>query len=186
MDHRPFEGWLLDDERLTPEQERDLRSHLRSCAECTTLARANRTLRAAPMTEPAPGFAVRFQARLAAERKVQRRRSFLGWTLLLVVGMGVLFLLIRPYLAYLSWSPAQIVATWLSNLIYIGLTARAMGLIGNTLLEVIVSFVPPYVWAASFALFGGIGSLWVISFRKLGRLSMPGQPVQSAAYRLKE
>jgi hypothetical protein len=186
MDHRPYEDWLLDDERLTPEKERDLRSHLRTCADCAALARANQALRAAPMSVPAAGFAVRFQARLAAERKVQRRRSFFGWTLLLLVGMAALFFLVRPYLAYLSWSPAQLAATWLSNLVYIGLTARAMSLIGNTLLDVFVSFVPSYVWAASFALFGGIGSLWVLSFRKLGRFSLPGEPVKTAAYRLKE
>ena len=107
-------------------------------------------------------------------------------TLLLLVGMAALFFLVRPYLAYLSWSPAQLAATWLSNLVYIGLTARAMSLIGNTLLDVFVSFVPSYVWAASFALFGGIGSLWVLSFRKLGRFSLPGEPVKTAAYRLKE
>jgi hypothetical protein len=39
MDHRPYEDWLLDDERLTPEQDRDLRIHLRNCPECAALAR---------------------------------------------------------------------------------------------------------------------------------------------------
>jgi hypothetical protein len=186
MDHLPYEGWLLDDERLTPEQERDLRSHLRGCPNCAALVRANMALRAAPMSVPATGFALRFQTRLAAERKLQRRRSFFGWTLLLVMGMGLLFWLARPYMAYLSWSPLQFAVTWLSNLVYLGLTMRAMTLIGNTLLEVLVSFVPSYIWALSFALFGGIGSLWVLSFRRFGRLTLPEQPVKSAAYRLKE
>ncbi len=31
MNHRPFEDWLLDDQPLTPEQKRDLQSHLRTC-----------------------------------------------------------------------------------------------------------------------------------------------------------
>lgn len=186
MVHLPYETWLLDDERLTPEQERDLRSHLRGCPDCSALARANLALRAAPMSVPANGFALRFQARLAAERKLQRQRSFLGWTLLVVMGMGFLFWLARPYMAYLSWSPLQLGITWLSNLVYLVLTMRAASLIGNTLLDVLVSFVPSYVWALALALFGGLGSLWVISFRKFGSLVLREQAVKSAAYRLKE
>ena len=85
MDHRPYEDWLLEDERLTPEQDRDLRIHLRNCPECSALARANMALRSAPVTAPAEGFALRFQVRLAAERKVQRRRSLIGLFLMAVV-----------------------------------------------------------------------------------------------------
>ncbi len=170
MDHRPYENWLLDDERLTPEQERDLRLHLRTCVECAALSRANMTLRAAPMSVPAQGFALRFQARLAAERKVQRKRSIFGLTLLLLVGTGALLWFTAPYLTLLAQSPAQLVTTWISNLIYVGLTLRAVSLIGNTLLDVLSSFVPSYTWALSFALFGGIGSLWALSFRRLGRI----------------
>jgi hypothetical protein len=170
MVHQPYETWLLDDERLTPEQERDLRLHLRTCVTCTALARANLTLRAAPMSAPAQGFALRFQARLAAERKAQRQRSFIGLTLLLLVGTAVLLWLTGPYLALFAQSPARMVTSWVSNLVYLGLTLRAVGLIGNTLLGMLSSFVPSYAWALSFALFGGIGSLWALSFRRLGRI----------------
>lgn len=168
MDHRPYENWLLDDERLTTEQERELRTHLRNCPECAALDRGNMALRAAPVFEPAAGFAVRFRVRLAAERKVQRRRSLIGWTLLLFIGMGVLLTLVTPYLAYFS-SPVELVMTLMSNLVTIGLTLRTMSLIGNTLLDVFVSFVPPYVWVLSTVLFGGMGALWIFSFRKFGK-----------------
>jgi hypothetical protein len=169
MDHRPYENWLLDDERLTAEQERDLRVHLRNCPECASLDRANMTLRAAPVAAPAPGFTVRFEIRLAAERQVQRRRNILGWTLLLMVGMGVLLVLVTPYSTYFS-SPAQLATVLVSNLIDFGLTLRTVSLVGNTLFDVFTSFVPPSVWALSFTLFGGVGFLWVFSFRKLGRI----------------
>jgi hypothetical protein len=171
MDHRPYEDWLLDDERLTPEQDRDLRIHLRNCPECAALARANLTLRSAPVSPPAEGFALRFQTRLAVERKIQRRRSLIGLFLMAVVGVVGLFWLLSPYLPYLTLSPTQLVSLWISNLVYLALTARVMGAIGNTLLNVLASFVPSYVWALSVALLGGTGFLWTFSFRRVGKYS---------------
>ena len=171
MDHRPYEDWLLDDERLTPEQDRDLRIHLRNCPECAGLARGNMALRSAPVTAPAEGFALRFQVRLAAERKVQRRRSLIGLFLMAVVGVGGLVWLLFPYLPYLTLPPAQLTSLWISNLVYLGLTVRVLGVLGNTLLNVLASFVPSYVWALSVALLGGTGFLWTFSFRRVGKYS---------------
>jgi len=171
MDHRPYEDWLLNDERLTPEQDRDLRIHLRSCPECAALTRANMALRSAPVTAPAEGFALRFQVRLAAERKVQRRRSLIGLFLMVVVGVGGLFWLLYPYLPYLTLPPVQLASLWISNLVYIALTARALGVLGNTLLNVLASFVPTYVWALSVALLGGTGFLWTFSVRRVVKYS---------------
>ncbi len=170
MDHRPYENWLLDDERLTAEQERDLRAHLRNCPECAALGRANMALRAAPMSVPPAGFVPRLQVRLAAQRKAQRLRNFFGLTLILVIGISVLLLLVPPYLVYLSSSPAQLAAAWITNLVYVGLTLREVSQNGNTLLNVIASFVPSYVWALSFALVGGGGFLWVFSSQRLARI----------------
>jgi hypothetical protein len=171
MDHRPYEDWLLDDERLTSEQDRDLRIHLRSCPECAALARANMALRSAPVTVPAEGFALRFQVRLAAERKIQRRRSLIGLFLMVVVGVGGLFWLLSPYLSYLTLPPEQLASLWISNLVYLALTARVLGVLGNTLLNVLASFVPTYVWALSLALLGGTGFLWTFSVRRVGKYS---------------
>ena len=175
MDHRPYEDWLLNDERLTTEQDRDLRVHLRNCPECGALARANLALRSAPVTAPAAGFAFRFQTRLQAERKIQRRRSIIGLSLLSVVGMGSILWLLFPFLPYLRLPPAQLASLWVSNLIYIGLTARALGVLGTTLLNVLASLVPTYVWALTMLLLGGTGFLWMISFRRIGKF------LQSAA-----
>ena len=169
MDHRPYKDWLLNDERITPDQDRDLRVHLRNCPECAALARANLALRSAPVTAPAPGFALRFQTRLQAERKVQRRRSLLGFSILAVVGMSGIFWLLFPFLPYLSLPPTQLASLWLNNLIYIALTARALGALGNTLLNVLASLVPPYVWVLSMLLLGGTGFLWTISIRRVSK-----------------
>lgn len=171
MDHRPYEDWLLNDERLTAEKDRDLRVHLRNCPECTALARANMALRAAPATAPAEGFSLRFQARLRAQRRVQQGRSLFGLFLLAVVGAGGLFWLLLPYLPFLALPPAQLAGLWISNLVYIGLTVRAMGALGSSLLNVLASLVPVYAWALMMALGTGMGFLWTVSFRRIGKFA---------------
>ena len=175
MDHRPYEDWLLNDERLATDQDRDLRIHLRNCPECAALARANMALRSAPVTASAAGFTLRFQARLAAQRKVQFRRSLIGLSLLGVVGMGGLVWLLLPYLPYLRLPPGQLARLWISNLVYLALTVRALAAMGNTLLNVLVTLIPAYVWAFSLLMLGGLGFLWTISFRRVSKI------LQSAA-----
>jgi len=152
---------------LTADQERDLRIHLRNCPQCAVLARANMALRAAPMSTPAEGFAMRFQTRLVEERKAQNWRSFLGWILLLLIGLGVALLVATPYLAYLT-SPTKLVGTWVNGLSSINTSLRVVSLVGATFLDVLESFVPPYVWFLSMVLFGGAVFLWVSSLRKFG------------------
>jgi hypothetical protein len=169
MDHRPFEDWLLDDERLTPEQERDLRTHLRSCPKCAALARANQTLRAAPVSVPAAGFAFRFQTRLAAERKVQRRRSILGILLLVATGIGILLWVAIPFLSYLQLAPWQILLAWFNEVVYITFTARTFSVIGGTLVKILTGLIPPYAWILALVLFGFLGSVWTASLRWAGK-----------------
>jgi hypothetical protein len=169
MDHQPYKNWLLDDERLSAEQERDLRSHLRNCPECAALDRSNMVLRAAPMSVPAPDFTARFQVRLAAERRAQRVSGILSIGLVLVVGTGALLFLLPSYLAYLSLSPTQFAVTLISPLVNLAVTLYTTSLSGSPLVDVVISFVPPYMWALSLALFG-VGCLWVLSLRKFTRL----------------
>ena len=184
MDHQPYENWLLDDERLTAEQERDLRAHLRNCPDCAALSRANLALRAAPMSVPPLGFVPRLQVRLAAQRKAQRWRNIFGLTLILVIGISVLLFAVPPYLVYLSSSPAQLAATWITNLVYFGLTLQDVSQNSGTFLSAIAPFVPVYVWGLLIALVGGIGLLIVLSSRRFARLpqlsgqekpSLPGE-----------
>ena len=175
MDHQPYEEWLLNDERLTPDQARDMRIHLRNCPECAALERANLALRSAAVTAPVAGFTLRFQTRLAAQRKTQYRRSLIGFSLLAVFGVSGLVWLLFPYLPYLSLPPAQLASLWISNLVYLALTVRVLGALGNTLFNVVASLVPPYVWALSMLFLCGAGFLWTVSFRRIGKF------LQSAA-----
>ncbi len=171
MEHRPYEDWLLNDERLTPEQERDLRTHLRSCPTCSTLARANLSLRAAPVAAPSAGFALRFQARLAAERKTQQRRSAVGMSVLAVAGLAALAWVLLPYLEYLRLEPWQILLAWFNQVVYFAFTVRTLGILSSTLLNVVAALIPPYAWVAALGLSIVIGSVWTISFRRVGKVA---------------
>ncbi len=166
MEHQPFETWLLNDELLKPEQQRDLRRHTAACLQCAALARANLSLRAAPVARPANGFALRFQRRLAAERKIQRRRTSIGLVLLTLVSIGVVLWLMTPALPYLSLSPAQLFITWVSALIYLSTAVQAIATISNVLSRVVLDLVPLSLWAISLVAASGLSALWLSTLRK--------------------
>lgn len=175
MVHQHYEQWLLNDERLTPEQERDLRVHLRNCPNCAALARANLALRAAPVVAPPHGFTLRFQERLAAQRELQRKRSLAGIFLLGLAGMIALGLVLLPFLPYLTLGPEQLFTLWVSNLVYIAIMIRMVSAIGLTLLNVTGAFIPDYSWILALALF------FVLSFGLKASARRVGQFAKSAA-----
>ena len=53
MNHRPFEDWLLDNAALTPDQKRQLQTHLQTCSSCTAIAEVNLALKSVRLAEPA-------------------------------------------------------------------------------------------------------------------------------------
>ncbi len=90
MNHQPFEDWLLEDQPLTLEQQRELQAHLRSCPACTAIAESNLALHSVHMISPAAGFARRFQTRLAHRREQQRWRQIIGTVILVLGGLALL------------------------------------------------------------------------------------------------
>jgi hypothetical protein len=171
MVHQHYEAWLLNDERLTPEQERDLRIHLRSCPDCAALARANLALRAAPVVASPKGFALRFQERLAAQRQVQRRRAIFGVFLLTLAGLGLLGWALLPFLPYLALEPEQVFALWVSNLVYIAMVIRTVSAIGLTLLNVAGAFIPDTAWIAALTLVFGLSFVLKKTARRVGQFA---------------
>lgn len=170
MVHQPYEGWLLDDEHLTPEQERELRTHLRICPDCAALARSNLALRAAPVVPAPQGFTLRFQQRLAAQRKAEAKRARLGIALLALSGAGALLLALRPFLPYLALGPEQLFAAWVSHLLYAAFVFRTLSAVGLTLLSVADAFLPDYAAIGALALFVLFSAGLKVSIRKVGQL----------------
>jgi hypothetical protein len=91
MNHQPFEDWLLNDQPLTPIEKRNLDAHIRTCEFCAALVETSLELHAVRMVLPMPGFAGRFQKRLAARRIADRRRRQWGLIMFLLGGAGLLF-----------------------------------------------------------------------------------------------
>lgn len=112
MNHQPFEEWLFAEEPLEGGQNRQLQEHLEDCAHCNHLDDALKSvehkLRVAPMVAPAPGFAQRWQAQLAArqQRAIIARQRTITWTVLGIFGGSAL--------ALLGYLGAQQIATYTS------------------------------------------------------------------------
>ena len=166
MDHQHFENLLLNDTPIPREEESAFQAHLKVCARCAALAEVNRSLNHVVMAAPAPGFTSRFQARLAAQRKAQRKRYFFGIFILLFSGVGVGLWVALPIISTLLFSPTELLTSWAqtlaSTLVMIENIVDAASVIGR----VAVGFIP----AKTFGLALGVISLlslgWMISFQK--------------------
>lgn len=170
MSHRPFEDWLLADEPLTVEQKQELRNHLRACIECTAIAEVNLALRKAHTAAPAPGFARRWQARLAAERKRQRRRQAIGLTILSLGGVGLLAWFSMPIVMAAAASPAKWIVNWLGYLLFLTTFLNAAGEAVGLLMHILSDFLPPYVLPLLLSSLAGSSLLGAASLWKITHL----------------
>jgi len=167
MVHQPFEEWLLNDEILTSQQEKDLQTHLRSCPACSALFRANLSLRAVPVSKPAPGFACCFEARLAAERVNQRRRVAIGLVMLIGAGGFLIWRILLPVFPFLRLEPLQLVWPWFGSLTYFALALRTVSALGTALFNVFTQAIPVYLWWAGLAIFSFAAYAWQFSLHKV-------------------
>ena len=169
MKHQPFEEWLLDDRLISPEQKRELDSHLRTCADCSALAETGMALRSVKFASPREGFASRFQVRLAERKVADRRRRFWGSILFTFGGLALLIWLLFPYLLTFFSSPA----TWISILVewgvYLITTIRALAEAGSVVLDVLPSFLSPFMWMILLSAVAGISLLWSVSIWRFVR-----------------
>ena len=82
--------WL--DGRLVQAEIEQVEEHIATCPDCRTaldaLRHVDRLLSTAPLALPAPGFTLRFQARLAARHR--RRRTWAGILTLGLATLGIL------------------------------------------------------------------------------------------------
>ncbi|MBT3189109.1 MAG: hypothetical protein HN736_04950 [Anaerolineae bacterium] len=169
MDHQHFEKKLLNEEQMTPEENRALQSHLHDCAICSALADANLALGNVTMVTPAPGFTNRFTARLAARRKAQKRRYFYGGLILLLSGTGLLLWFSFPTLSVFFSSPVTLLSTWASFIVSTISFLRVFSEVGRVLLNVATGFIPTSTLGFSLSLFSILGMLLIASSQKLFR-----------------
>ena len=169
MNHQPFEDWLLNETPITPEQRRELDSHLRSCAYCAALVETGIVLHSVKMISPAEGFTTRFQAKLAERKLAERRRRIFGAVLFAVGGLGFLLWLTGPSILRVISSPEAWIATFVEWGIFLITTLQAMGYAGSVLLRVIPDFMPPFVWMVLVSAIAGISLMWSVSIWRFVR-----------------
>jgi uncharacterized integral membrane protein len=170
MNHRPFEDWLLDDQPLTPEQKRDLQSHLRSCNSCSAIAESNMALHTHHMVLPAPGFSDRFQVRLAHRRSEQRWRQLIGTLVLVLGGLGLLYWVAGPAIQEALRSPAEWITTAVGYLLYVLSSIQAIGEASSILLRVVPNFVSPASLIFISFLISGFCFFCIVSIWRVNRL----------------
>jgi len=169
MNHQPFEDWLLEDESLTIQQERELQVHLRSCTSCLGIAASNVALHTRHLVLPQPGFTERFKPRLAAWKREQLRRQALGTVVLVAAGLALLYAVAGPAMVEAVRSPAA----WMRNVTVYVLSlftmASVAGQVGSVLLRSLSGLIPPGAgWAVMVGGFS-LGILWASLMRRLLR-----------------
>ena len=169
MNHRPFETWLLNDQPLNLEEKRELQGHLQDCPHCTALAEVNLELHSVKMATPAPGFAVRFQKRLEAQRLRERRNRLVGVSILAAGSLGLTTWYAAPYVMRFIGSPAEWLAAMTKFLLSLFEMGKALGDLGSILLRVLPGFVPPFAWLVVFSAFCGVVLLWSVSIWRFSR-----------------
>jgi hypothetical protein len=169
MDHRPFEGWLLNNQTLTAEEKRQLNIHLQGCSSCSALAEVNLALKSVRVAEPAAGFTDRFQARLAARKQALRRKNLWGFLLLTLSVSSVLTLIAWPIITSLLQSPVDLLSAWFYSLLSSWVSLIAMAHAGLVLFKVIPDFIPAYIWTVILFAACGWSLLWVFSLFKFAK-----------------
>ncbi len=169
MNHRPFEDWLLDDQPLDPQQQRDLQNHLRDCVSCSAIVESNMALRGTRMLSPEPGFADRFAVRLARRCVEQRWRQVIGTVLLVLSGLGMMVILAGPAVVDALTSPSAWITAVVGYFLFVITSFRVLSEAGEVLLRVLPSFISPAGWFVTVAAFTGLLVLWAYAIRRLGR-----------------
>lgn len=169
MNHQPFEDWLLNDKKLTEAEKRELDSHLWICTHCAALSETGFALRAARVVAPAPGFAARFEMRLAAQKIAERRRRLWGLLLLVLTGVGLFGWLAVPYVYAFLLSPVEWITAGIGYFLFVVTSLQVFTEMISVFLKIIPDILPPYVWMVVASALAGFSLLWTISIWRFSR-----------------
>ena len=169
MNHQPFEEWLFNDKNLTPTEKRELDLHLRTCTHCTALSETGLVLRSANVIAPAPGFVMRFQQRLVAQKIAERRRKLWGMMVLILGGVGLIGWFTAPYLYAFISSPVEWITATVGYFLFFVSSLQALREVMTVLLGILPDFISPYMWMVLASALAGFGLLWTISIWQFSR-----------------
>jgi len=169
MNHRPFEDWLLDDQTLDQQQERELQAHLRNCDSCSSIAESNLALHTQRLLPPVSGFEERFLVRLKKRRSEQRWHQIIGTVVLVFGGLGLLYWITSPLIAEVLLSPAAWITTVVGYFLFVLNSIQVLGEVGSILLQVLPPFITPAGWLVISSVFAGLSLLWTVSMLRVAR-----------------
>ena len=170
MNHQPFEDWLLSDQSLDVEQETSLRQHLTDCPKCTTLSQAlqsvEQEMARAPQLSPAPGFAGRWQARLA-EKRAQKQRRLVWWAIgiNLSAALGIFLALNWNRLASISVAKVLALALYTITLLFARIGSAQVLL--RLLFEDVNPIIPIAIIAMAATGLSVLSLIWIVMMWKI-------------------
>jgi hypothetical protein len=169
--HLPFEDWLFSDEPLDPQQNRALQGHLEGCLTCREKDLAwhevETRLKAAPVLSPAPGFTMRWQARLAAERLRKERRQTLNILLFSLGGAGLLLFILAWLVLPALRSPEPLFWASVYRLFSLFTLANLARDSFFSFIQSITGVVPLTLWILFAGLVSELAVLWIVTLRLL-------------------
>ena len=169
MNHRPFEDWLLEDQHLTSDQERELQAHLRTCTSCSAIAESNLALHSTRMVSPAEGFVSRFETRLVENRKAMRIRQIIGTTIFVLAGLALLYWFASPFIQEVMRSPADWITNVVGYFLFILTSVQALSEISHVFTHLLSDFISPIGWLVILFLVSGLGVVEVLSIWQFTR-----------------
>jgi hypothetical protein len=169
MNHRPFEDWLLEDQHLTSDQERELQAHVRTCTSCSAIAESNLALHSTRMVSPAEGFVSRFETRLVENRKAMRIRQIIGTLIFVLAGLALLYWFASPFIQEVMRSPADWITNVVGYLIFILTSMQALSEISHVFTHLLSDFISPIGWLVILFLVSGLGVVEVLSIWQFTR-----------------
>jgi len=170
MNHQPFEDWLLNDKPITQQQKHELDMHMRTCAYCAALAETGIALKSVKEASPKAGFTVRFQARLAERKLMERKQRLWGALLFTFGGLVLLIWLTSPVLLPFLSAPATWISAFVQWGVFIVTTIDAVAQAGSVFLRIIPDFLTPFAWMVLLSAFAGVSLLWTVSLWRFVRV----------------
>lgn len=178
MSHQPYTTWILSDEPLPPPARQELHAHLRTCEGCFVLSRRVRELdclfKGEPPPAPAPGFAARFEARLARGQEGRLRRQFVA-----IFGaalLGAVLFLAQAVWQFLAWLP-ELHQIWQIGVQKAATAFAFLDIIEELMLNLVHTLPGPVLlplWLCMFWLAGGALVLWATSLQRLAHATGGG------------
>lgn len=165
MNHQPYETYLLSEEPLAQDHQRELNAHLETCAECRELKRAWQAIHGelliAPTVAPQPGFSQRWSESLAerkARKQVEQVRKFF-----LILTFLIVFSFLGAVVTILATStPGDWIASTARVLTMTFASFTSLVHIAGTWLQILPPAVPVIAWVLASSGLVILTLFWVL------------------------